>query len=104
MLINDRIDIALASHADGVHIGQTDMPLAKARKMLPPNSIIGVSCTTVEHVRSAIAGGADYVGLGSIFPTSTKDVTKPGRICGIAGARDMLAVLEGTDVKSVAIG
>ncbi|KAI0036855.1 thiamine biosynthetic bifunctional enzyme [Vararia minispora EC-137] len=104
VLINDRIDIALASGADGIHVGQTDMPLAEARKLLPPNAIIGVSCNNIEHVKAAIAGGADYLGLGSIFPTNTKDVTEPGRIPGISGTQDMLAVLEGTTIQSVAIG
>ena len=80
------------------------MPLAIARKFLPPSAIIGVSCTTPEHVRKAVEGGADYVGLGAVYATSTKDVSAPGRICGIAGVRAMLTVLEGTGVKIVAIG
>ncbi|KAI0256184.1 TMP-TENI-domain-containing protein [Lactifluus subvellereus] len=104
VLINDRIDIALASGAAGVHLGQTDMPLAIARQLLPPSAIIGVSCNTPEHARKAIEGGADYVGLGAVYATSTKDVSAPGRVCGIAGARAMLGVLEGTSVKAVAIG
>jgi thiamine-phosphate diphosphorylase / hydroxyethylthiazole kinase len=104
VLINDRIDVALASGAAGVHLGQTDMPLAIARQLLPSSAIIGVSCNTLGHVRKAIEGGADYVGLGSVYATSTKDVTAPGRTCGIAGAREMLGVLEGSGIKSVAIG
>ena len=80
------------------------MPLAIARQLLPPSAIIGVSCNTLEHARKAIEGGADYVGLGAIYATSTKDVSAPGRVCGIAGARAMLCVLEGTGVKAVAIG
>jgi thiamine-phosphate diphosphorylase / hydroxyethylthiazole kinase len=104
VLINDRIDIALASQADGVHLGQTDMPIKIARKLLPPNSIIGISCTKLAHVTAAIENRADYVGLGAIFPTTTKDVTKEGRVCGIDGARNMLAALEGTGIKAVAIG
>lgn len=104
VIINDRVDIALASGAAGVHLGQTDMPFAIARKLLPPSAIIGVSCTTPEHVRKAIEDGADYVGLGAVYATSTKDVSAPGRVCGIAGVRAMLSVLEGTGVKAVAIG
>ena len=104
VLINDRIDVALASGAAGVHLGQTDMPLAIARQLLPSSAIIGISCTTTEHVRKAIEGGADYVGLGAVYSTSTKDVSTPGRVCGIAAARAMLGVLEGTGVKAVAIG
>jgi hypothetical protein len=66
--------------------------------------IIGVSCTTAEQTRKAVEGGADYVGLGAVYATSTKDVSAPGRVCGIAGVRAMLSVLEGTGVKAVAIG
>jgi thiamine-phosphate diphosphorylase / hydroxyethylthiazole kinase len=80
------------------------MPLAIARQLLPPSSIIGISCTTKEHAIKAIEGGADYVGLGAVYATSTKDVSTPGRICGIAGVRAMLGVLEGTGIKAVAIG
>jgi len=80
------------------------MPLAIARKLLPPSAIIGVSCTTPEHACKAVEEGADYVGLGAVYATSTKDVSAPGRICGIAGVRSMLTVLEGTGIKAVAIG
>jgi hypothetical protein len=80
------------------------MPLGVARKLLPPNAIIGVSCTTPEHARKAVEDGADYVGLGAVYATSTKDVSAPGSVCGIAGVRAMLGVLEGTGVKAVAIG
>jgi thiamine-phosphate diphosphorylase / hydroxyethylthiazole kinase len=80
------------------------MPLAIARQLLPPSAIIGISCTTKEHALKAIEGGADYVGLGAVYATSTKDVSAPGRICGIAGARAMLGVLEGTGIRAVAIG
>ena len=80
------------------------MPLSVARRLLPPNAIIGVSCTTPEQVRKAVEGGADYVGLGAVYVTSTKDVSAPGSVCGIAGARAMLSVLEGTGVKAIAIG
>ena len=104
VLINDRIDVALASGAAGVHIGQSDMPLSIARKLLPPSVIIGVSCATPEHARKAVEEGANYVGLSSVYGTSTKDVSAPGDTCGIAGVRAMLGVLEGTGVKAVAIG
>ncbi len=80
------------------------MPLSIARKLLPPSVIIGVSCATPEHARKAVEEGANYVGLGSVYGTSTKDVSAPGDTCGIAGVRAMLGVLEGTGVKAVAIG
>jgi thiamine-phosphate diphosphorylase / hydroxyethylthiazole kinase len=102
VLINDRIDVALAMGADGVHIGQTDMPLPVARKLLPPGSIIGKTCNNAEHVRAAIDEGADYVGLGPVWGTKTKNVTSPA--VGPKGIGEMLQVLEDTDVKAVAIG
>ena len=69
VLIDDRIDIALAMHADGVHIGQTDMPVADARRLLPPGSIIGKTCNTVEEVKIAVQEGVDYVGIGPVWGT-----------------------------------
>ncbi|KAI0645367.1 Hydroxyethylthiazole kinase [Trametes meyenii] len=101
ILINDRIDIALAIGADGVHIGQTDMPVDVARKLLPPNAIIGMTCNTAEHVRKAVQDGVDYVGLGPVWATQTKKVTNP--IVGVRGIGELLDILEGTDVKAVAI-
>ncbi|KAL6310475.1 thiamine phosphate synthase superfamily [Sparassis latifolia] len=101
ILINDRIDIALAIGADGVHIGQTDMPFAAARALLPPHAVIGVTCNTVEHVRKAVADGADYVGVGPVWSTQTKALTSP--VVGVRGIGEMLAMLDGTNVKAVAI-
>ncbi|KAL9268696.1 Thiamine biosynthetic bifunctional enzyme BTH1, chloroplastic-like protein [Drosera capensis] len=72
VLINDRIDIALASHADGVHIGQSDMPASIARALLGPDKIIGVSCKTPEQAHKAWIDGADYIGCGGVYPTNTK--------------------------------
>ena len=80
------------------------MPLSIARKLVPPNMVIGVSCSTPEHARKAVEEGADYVGLGSVYATCTKDVSAPGDTCGIAGVRAMLGVLERTSVQAVAIG
>lgn len=104
MLINDRIDIALASGAAGVHLGQDDMPIEIARKLLPTGSIIGITTTKAEHVKAAVASGADYVGVGAVFSTATKDVSEPGRVRGVEGVREMMEELEGSNVKSVAIG
>ncbi|RPD78212.1 Hydroxyethylthiazole kinase [Lentinus tigrinus ALCF2SS1-7] len=101
ILINDRIDIALAIEADGVHIGQTDMPVEKARKLLPPNAIIGMTCNSVEHVRKAVQDGVDYVGLGPVWGTQTKKLTSP--VVGVRGIGPLLDALEGTDVKAVSI-
>lgn len=71
LLINDRIDVCLAVGADGVHIGQDDMSLVEARKLLPANAIVGVTACSVEEAQKAIADGADYLGLGTMFATPT---------------------------------
>jgi thiamine-phosphate diphosphorylase / hydroxyethylthiazole kinase len=92
----------LAVHADGVHLGQSDMPVSVARKLLPPDAVIGVSCNTVDHVVKAVEDGADYVGIGSIHPTETKRLTSP--IVTTRGVGEMVDVLKGTKVKAVAIG
>lgn len=102
MLINDRLDIALAVNASGVHVGQDDMPLTLARKLLPKGSIIGVSCNTVRDVQQAVLDGADYVGIGPVWPTPTKTDTEPA--IGVRGLGVLLAALEGSSVGSVAIG
>ncbi|XP_030517840.2 thiamine biosynthetic bifunctional enzyme TH1, chloroplastic isoform X2 [Rhodamnia argentea] len=73
LLINDRIDIALACDADGVHVGQSDMPVRTARALLGPEKIIGVSCKTPEQAQQAYMDGADYIGSGGIYPTNTKE-------------------------------
>lgn len=102
MIINDRIDIALAVGADGVHLGQTDMPIEVARKLLPMNTLVGISCNTREEVERAVSAGADYVGIGPVYMTSTKKVANPP--LGPRNLGDILEVLENTTVKSVAIG
>ena len=73
LLINDRIDIALAVGAAGVHLGQNDIPLDTARKLLGTEAIIGISAHNQEEVRLAEQGGADYLGIGAIFPTGSKN-------------------------------
>ena len=65
VIINDRVDVAIAVDADGAHIGQTDLPVAAARKLLGPSKILGVSCKTVEQALRAEADGADYIGSGA---------------------------------------
>jgi thiamine-phosphate diphosphorylase/hydroxyethylthiazole kinase len=75
-LINDRIDVALAVGADGVHIGQSDMPLPLARKLLGPGKIIGVTVANAAEAKIAIDGKADYLGIGACFDTSTKVLQK----------------------------
>jgi len=79
-IVNDRIDIALAVEADGVHLGQEDIPYSEARRILPCSMIIGISAGTLAEAREAADYGADYLGVGPVFPTSTKtDAAEP---CG----------------------
>lgn len=65
VIINDRVDVALAAGADGVHVGQDDLPAALVRQLIGPDAILGVSCKTVEQARKAAADGADYLGVGA---------------------------------------
>jgi thiamine-phosphate diphosphorylase len=71
-IVNDRADLALAADADGLHVGQGDLPARRARDVLRPGMILGVSTHDPEQARRAVADGADYVAVGSIYPTTTK--------------------------------
>jgi thiamine-phosphate pyrophosphorylase len=71
-VVNDRVDVALAAEADGVHLGEEDMPLTVARRLLGPRAIIGASAATVPAARAAKAEGADYLGVGPVFTTGSK--------------------------------
>lgn len=117
-LIDDDVEAARRSGADGVHVGQSDVACADARRILGPDAIIGVSAQTVEEARAAEAAGADYLGVGALIPTPTKpdavDVTKEelARICqavkipvvGIGGLHaGTLDVLAGTGVDGAAV-
>ncbi len=78
LIVNDRVDVARESGADGVHLGQEDMPVEEARQILGPAPFIGLSIKTVEQARAAPLGIIDYVGIGGIFATSSKDnVSRP---------------------------
>lgn len=77
LIINDRVDICLAAGADGVHLGQKDLPCREARRILGENAIIGVSAALPEEAAQAQADGADYLGVGAVFTTSTKSDTRP---------------------------
>ena len=71
-IVNDRADLALAAGADGLHVGQDDLPARRAREVLRPGMILGVSTHDPEQARRAVADGADYIAVGSIYPTSSK--------------------------------
>ncbi len=76
-IVNDRVDIAMTAWSCGVHLGQDDIPLKEARKLMGEEAIIGVSCQTWEHARRAEQEGADYIGFGSVFQTQTKPERSP---------------------------
>jgi thiamine-phosphate pyrophosphorylase len=99
MIVNDRIDIAVASGADGVHLGQTDLPIEEARRFAP-KLLLGISTHDVAQVEHAVATGADYLGFGPIFATQTKQ--NPDPVQGIAGLRAAVIAARGTPI--VAIG
>lgn len=99
LLINDRVDVALAADADGVHIGQSDMPYAMARKLLGAEKIIGLSVENLEQVHKANKLDVDYIGISPVFTTNTKiDTAKP---FGIEGIKQVMAV---SKHPAVAIG
>ena len=118
LIINNRVDIALAVHADGVHIGQNDLPCKVAREILEPDKLIGVSCNNVAEAKEAEATGADYIGVGAMFTTGTKKGTRPMTIQGLKEIRqevsipivaigginkDNILLLRGTGIDGVAV-
>lgn len=97
-IVNDRVDVALAVDADGVHVGQEDMPPRIARRLLGPGKILGVSVANVEEALRAGEEGADYLGAGAVFPTATKGEAE---VIGLEGLR---AICAAVDLPVVAIG
>lgn len=98
LIINDRVDIALAVAADGIHIGQDDLPLPVIKQMVPDDMIIGVSVSTLEEAIEAERNGADYIGVGSVFPTKTKqDAT-------LMAIEDLEEICRSVSIPAVAIG
>jgi len=99
LIINDRLDIALAAGADGVHLGQGDLPCVEARRIAGPNFLIGISVSTTAEAQAAARDGADYLGISPIFDTPTKTDTPPAT--GIDGLR---AIRAAVSLPLVAIG
>jgi thiamine-phosphate pyrophosphorylase len=97
LVINDHADIALAVDADGVHLGQDDLPLKEARKIMG-KKMIGISTHALEEAREAEAGGADYIGFGPVFHTDTKDAGAP------KGVDNIRLIKQNVSVPVVAIG
>lgn len=98
LIINDRVDVALAINADGVHVGQSDMPCDITRKLIGSDKILGVSAHNIEEAKKAQKDGADYLGSGAVFPTSTKD--NANRIT----KEDLKEIVKSVDIPVVAIG
>lgn len=97
--VNDRIDVAIAAQTEGVHLGQSDFPIALARKILGGKILIGGSASTGEEARTCLLQGADYVGFGPVYPTSSKDDAGP------ASGLDLLKrVVESIPLPVIAIG
>lgn len=98
LLINDNVEICIESGADGVHVGQKDMEAGAVREKLGKDKIIGVSARTVEQARAAQNAGADYLGVGAVFSTSTKEDAKP------LDHEILKAITKAVDIPVVAIG
>jgi thiamine-phosphate pyrophosphorylase len=99
LIINDDPDLAVRVQADGVHIGQNDMPFREARKIVGEKAVIGISTHTVSQVEQVCAVSPDYIGIGPVFPTPTKKVPDP-----VIGIETMRAMLAAATVPAVAIG
>ncbi len=99
LIINDRIDVALACGAEGVHLGQEDLPLPFARTILGKSKLVGISVNTIKEAEEAEAGGASYIGVGPVFYTSSKDELRT--ILHLEGLR---AIREKVNIPILAIG
>ena len=97
-IINDHLDLTLAVNADGLHVGQEDLPLIEARKLLPVDKILGGSARTADQAVLAQSSGADYIGVGSMYPTTSKDDTE------VVGVERLRQIKQAVTVPLVAIG
>jgi thiamine-phosphate pyrophosphorylase len=98
-IINDRLDVAIACEADGVHLGQDDLPVSTARQLSPPGFLIGVSVGTVQEAMDAEQEGADYLALSPVFPTGSKDDAGPGH-----GLDRLREIRRAVSIPLIAIG
>ncbi len=99
LIVNDRVDVAMVSGAHGVHLGQEDMEVADARRILGADAVIGVSVRTIQEAQRAVEAGADYVAASHVFPTGTKDIQDPP-----LGLEGVSALSKALDVPLVGIG
>ncbi len=97
-ILNDRPDLARLVEADGVHLGQDDLPVNEARRILGPDALVGVSTHNLEQVRQAVLDGASYIGVGAVFPTTTKATPE------YAGLEFVRQALAETTLPAFAIG
>ncbi|MBQ4570003.1 MAG: thiamine phosphate synthase [Ruminococcus sp.] len=118
LIIDDRVDVALAIDAEGVHVGQSDMPVTLARKLMGKDKIVGATTKTVEQAKEAFEQGADYLGVGAIYPTTTKVktvLTSTDTLRGICSAvpipvnaigglnKDNIDILEGIEISGICV-
>ncbi|SFR63400.1 thiamine phosphate synthase [Halogeometricum limi] len=101
LVVNDRLDLAVAVDADGVHLGDDDLPVSVAREQLGDGAIVGRSVSTVEAAREAERAGADYLGVGAVFATRTKDVRADDAEIGLSRVE---AIAEAVEIPFVGIG
>jgi thiamine-phosphate pyrophosphorylase len=97
-IVNDSLEVALASEADGLHVGQEDLPVAIARRLLPIDKILGCSARNMDEAKKARSDGADYLGIGAIYPTTSKDVVEA------IGPDTLREIRRALDLPLVAIG
>jgi thiamine-phosphate pyrophosphorylase len=98
-IVNDRVDIAIAAEADGIHLGQDDFPIPLARRLLGEDVIIGGSAATMEEAQACFSEGADYVGFGPVYPTTSKEDAGP-----VSGAELLKKVVQSISLPIIAIG
>jgi thiamine-phosphate pyrophosphorylase len=99
VLVNDRVGVALAAGADGVHVGADDLPVEAVRRIVGPAAVVGATCRDPETARAAVAAGASYLGVGPAFPTSTKDGLPPP--LGPAAIAAVAEAVPGTPVLAI---
>ncbi|MDR6323583.1 thiamine-phosphate pyrophosphorylase [Actinoplanes couchii] len=99
VLVNDRVGVALAAGADGVHVGADDLPVDAVRRVLGPGAIVGATCRDASAARAAVAAGATYLGVGPAFHTSTKDGLPPP--LGPAAVAAVAEAVPGTPVLAI---
>jgi len=99
LIVNDRVDVAIAAEADGVHLGQNDFPIALARKLLGKSRIIGGSAASLEEARKCLAEGTDYIGFGPVYPTTSKADADP-----VTGIKLLKQAVEIIPLPIIAIG